>query len=178
MGTDLVIILVGFMGCGKTTVGRELARRTGAPALDADAVVEAREGRTIAQMFEKDGEPYFRELERRVLAELCKEGGPGILCTGGGAVLDERNVETMRAAGTIVWLRATPESIARRIADDRSRPLLKGGATPASIAARLEPRLPLYERAADFTVDTDGKGIGELCDEIEKALARQGGGRR
>ena len=167
-----MISLIGFMGCGKTTVGEELARRTGATAVDADEVVEAREGRTIARIFAEDGEPRFRELERRVLAELCGKGGPGILCTGGGAVLDGRNVEAMRAAGAVVWLRATPESISRRIAGDRSRPLLRDGADPESVAARLEPRLPLYERAADVAVDTDGKGVGEICDEIEAALAR------
>lgn len=171
-----MITLIGFMGCGKTTVGTELARRTGATAIDADAVVEERGGRTIARIFEEYGEPYFRDLERRVLAELCGNGGPGILCTGGGAVLDERNVEAMRAAGPVVWLRATPESISRRIAGDLSRPLLKDGATPESVAARLEPRLLLYEQTADVAVDTDGKGVEEICDEIEAALARLGKG--
>ena len=82
----------------------------------------------------------------------------------------------MRAAGAVVWLRATPESISRRIAGDSTRPLLKDGADPESVAARLEPRLSLYERAADVAVDTDGKGVGEICDEIESALARLGKG--
>lgn len=169
-----MITLIGFMGCGKTTVGAELARRTGTEAVDVDAVIEEREGRPVSRIFAEDGEAKFRELERRMVAELCGSGRPMVLCSGGGVVLEEANVRTIRSAGPVVWLRATPESICRRISGDGSRPLLAGALTPQIVSDRLEPRLPLYAAAADIAVDTDDKTAEEICREIEEALATLG----
>lgn len=171
MSGKTMVTLVGFMGCGKTTVGAALAAALGVRAVDADRIIEEREGRSITRIFEEDGEGRFRDLERETVAELCSGEEPMVLCSGGGAVLDDGNIDNFKKAGPVVWLRATPESIWRRISEEGNRPVLKNGMTVENIAARLEARLPRYRKAADIIIDTDGKDPESIAGEIAKLIA-------
>ena len=164
------LVLVGYRGTGKSTVGRLLAARTGRPFVDADVQIEARAGRSIRTIFEESGEPAFRDWEERVLREVA-EGRPGaVLATGGGAILREANRRTLRAFGMVVWLRAEPSVLARRLeADARTRaarPALTAAGALAEIADVLTARTPLYEAVADAWVETEGKSIAEVVDAI------------
>lgn len=166
----LGLALVGYRGTGKSTVGRLLAERTGRPFVDADHEIEARAGRSIRSIFEGSGEPAFRDWEERVLREVA-EGRPGaVLATGGGAILREANRRTLRAFGLVVWLRAEPQVLARRLeADARTRaarPALTSAGALHEIADVLASRTPLYQAVADACVDTEGKSIAEVVDAI------------
>jgi shikimate kinase len=149
------LILIGYRGCGKTTVGPLVATRAGLPFVDADDVLEAKAGRSIAAIFATDGEAAFRDLEETNLAELCA-GPPVVLATGGGAVLREINRRRLKAAGFVVWLTADAATLATRLAADpttaRRRPnLTVGGVT--EIETLLRARGPFYREIADLTLD-------------------------
>ncbi len=174
------ILLVGMMGAGKTTVGRLLAARLGRRYVDSDEEVEAATGRTVRELFEQGGEQVFRPLESQALAAAVRDGGPVVVGVAGGAVLDPANRALVRRAGTVVWLRATPETLARRIAhpdaaEHRSghradhRPLLEHD--PEGVLRQLdEERRPLYESVADAVVDVDDVGPLVAVDRILAAL--------
>jgi shikimate kinase len=163
------IVLMGFMGTGKSEVGRRLAQRLGRAFVDTDRLVEARAGKRIATIFAEDGEPAFRTLERAAVAEAAGRGGP-VVAVGGGAVLDPENVRCLRAAGVLVYLTARPEIIMGRVGDGSKRPLLQGDPR-AAVARLLAERGPVYAAAADITVDTSGRTAGEVVGEIQRALA-------
>ncbi|MGE3819155.1 MAG: shikimate kinase [Isosphaeraceae bacterium] len=167
--------LVGYRGTGKSTVGRRVAEALGLPFLDADAVLEARCGRSIASIFAESGEPVFRDEESRTLAELTG-GPPAVLATGGGAILRESNRSALRRFGRVVWLRATPETLAarlRRSADAlRSRPPLTALGTVGEIQTLLEVRTPLYEEVSDWVVETDGKSAEQVAREIVRVFSQ------
>jgi len=142
------------MGTGKSTVGKICADRLGYDYVDSDAVVEARAGCSVAQLFASQGEAAFRSLERQVLAELS--GRPDVvIATGGGAVLNAENVAVLRANGRIVLLTATPECILSRVCDASTRPLLANAPDPRSrIEALLAEREAAYRQAAHHYIDT------------------------
>lgn len=165
-----MLVLVGPMGAGKSSVGRLLATRWSLPFLDADAEIERRADATIARIFERDGEAPFRALEREVLADLLA-GDAGVLATGGGAVLDPVNRERMRTHGRIVHLHAGVEAQLRRLHDDRSRPLLARPDRAAVLEAMVAHRTPLYRELADFSIDTDGLDAGAVADAVDARLA-------
>lgn len=158
-----VIVLVGMMGTGKSTVGACLAAETGYRLLDLDALIAAEAGCSIPRLFEEKGERYFRDLETRVLCQTLKERG-AVLATGGGAVLRPENCREMLEHGWVVALHATAEEILARVGEDPNRPLLAGGAE-ARIAALLEERKHAYE-FADITIQTTGKSAEEVSAEI------------
>ena len=160
---------MGFMGTGKSEVGRRLAQRLGRAFVDTDRLVEARAGKRIATIFAEDGEPAFRTLERAAVAEAAGRGGP-VVAVGGGAVLDPENVRCLRAAGVLVYLTARPEIIMGRVGDGSNRPLLQGDPR-AAVARLLAERGPVYAAAEDITVDTSGRTAGEVVGEIQRALA-------
>ena len=160
---------MGFMGTGKSEVGRRLAQRLGRAFVDTDRLVEERAGKRIATIFAEDGEPAFRTLERAAVAEAAGRGGP-VVAVGGGAVLDPENVRCLRAAGVLVYLTARPEIIMGRVGDGSNRPLLQGDPR-AAVARLLTERGPVYAAAADITVDTSGRTAGEVVGEIQRALA-------
>jgi len=160
---------MGFMGTGKSEVGRRLAQRLGRAFVDTDRLVEKRAGKRIATIFAEDGEPAFRTLERAAVAEAAGRGGP-VVAVGGGAVLDPENVRCLRAAGVLVYLTARPEIIMGRVGDGSNRPLLQGDPR-AAVARLLAERGPVYAAAADITVDTSGRTAGEVVGEIQRALA-------
>jgi len=147
------VVLVGMMGVGKTTVGRRIAAALDRPFADSDAVIEARTGRTVREIFEDDGEPAFREIEAEVLAEAIDAGEPAVIAAAGGVVLDPRNRELLTRAGTVVWLRAPVEVLVGRVTRGDHRPLLADD--PGGTLHRMEEdRTALYAEVADAVVDS------------------------
>jgi shikimate kinase len=167
------IFLVGYRGTGKTTVARLVAQRLGRESIDADKEIERRAGKTIAAIFSDEGEPPFRDLEAAVVADLARTSL--VVSTGGGAVLREASRAVMQAAGPIVWLTASVDTIAVRIAADaataRLRPNLTAVGGKAEIAAVLAQRTPIYQACATFVVDTEGKTPAAVADQILALLA-------
>lgn len=137
------IVLIGFMGTGKTVTGRILSERTGMELVDMDTVIEEREQRPITDIFATDGEAGFRIIERRLAQELA-EKSPLIISTGGGIVLDPDNLADFETSGLVVCLTAAPETIFQRLENDTTRPLLSGD-KKNQIEALLEKRQPLYD---------------------------------
>lgn len=159
------LLLVGMMGAGKTTVGRLLAERLGWRYIDSDAQVEAATGRGVAQIFAEEGEAAFRAEESRALAAAVDSEDPAVVSVAGGAVLDPGNRELLRAAGAVVWLRARPDTLARRVGTGRGRPLLDGD--PAGTLARLDAvRRPIYQELADFAVDVDDLAPAAVAERV------------
>jgi shikimate kinase len=159
------LVLVGLMGAGKTTVGKRCAQLLGRSFVDTDAVVETATGKTVAEIFFDDGEARFRELERDAVADVCASPEPLVIGCGGGAVLDPTTRRRLHAVGLVVWLRASPPVLGRRVGRDRTRPLL--GGSPEAVLERLATlRAPAYEAAADVVVDTDGRTVDEAADAV------------
>ena len=147
------IVLVGFMGTGKTAAGRLLSRRLERVLIDMDAMIEEREGRTIAQIFAQDGEPYFRSLERKLVQELCQRQNL-VIATGGGVVLDPENVRDLSRTGVVICLKSSPGAILHRVGADRRRPLLETEEDKTQrIIELLKSRQPLYD-AIPCQIDT------------------------
>jgi shikimate kinase len=167
------IFLIGYRGTGKSTVARELAARLGYDWVDADAVIEQRAGKSIAAIFADDGERAFRDLETEVVAELGRQGQI-VAALGGGAVLCDANRAVIRAAGPVVWLTASVDTILERIAADQAtasrRPQLTAAGGRAEVEALLAARTPLYRECATLVVDTEGKTAAQLVDEIVAKL--------
>ena len=159
----MIISLTGYMGSGKTTVGRIVADALGCVFLDLDQLVEAREKRSIAEIFRTDGEAAFRKAEEEVLAVTLKKYAQGniVLALGGGAVLSARSRKLLQEQTTCIWLQAPAETLLARISKSPTRPL-----ADEHFAARLAERLPLYEAAAHVTIDTTGLSPEEVADEI------------
>lgn len=141
------VILVGFMGTGKSAAGRALAKLLRMRFVDLDRIVELRAGKTIARIFAEDGEPAFRALERQVVAELATRRG-FVVAAGGGVVLDPHNVEALNRAGTVVCLTASVDAIMARVAGDTTRPLLAGERPRERVEELLAARKSLYESFA------------------------------
>ncbi|MDD9817129.1 MAG: shikimate kinase, partial [Gammaproteobacteria bacterium] len=159
------IFLVGPMGSGKSTVGRLLARRLRYSFYDTDREVEVRAGATVSEIFRTEGETGFRRRESHALRQLSRRPRT-VLATGGGAVLDSRNVSCLVRNGVVVYLRAAPEELARRVAGDASRPLLQGRELLSRIRELLRERAPCYERIADLTVDSDQLAAAAVSERI------------
>lgn len=140
------IVLIGLMGVGKTTVGRRLAQRLKLPFVDADAEIEAAAGMTVAEIFERFGEPHFRDGERRVIARLI-DGAPKVIATGGGAFLNEETRALILDQATAIWLDAAPKVLAERVAKRDHRPLLRGKDPLKVLTELAEIRNPVYALA-------------------------------
>lgn len=150
----MTVALTGFMGCGKSSVGRELSTLLGIPVIDLDRYIEERAGRSIPDIFAQSGEKAFRDLETAVLSELLVPGGQSsfILSLGGGTILRPENAALIREHCTCIFLRAGVETLRLHLGGEQSqRPLLKGG----GFEALLQERTPFYTAAADFIIDTD-----------------------
>jgi shikimate kinase len=161
------IVLIGFMGAGKTEVGKALAEASGLELVDTDADIEAAAGRSIADLFADEGEPAMRDREHLAVMRAVEQPGRVIAC-GGGAILALRNYEALRRAGDIVYLRSSPAALRSRLSDVSGRPLLRD---PSAFDRLLAERTPAYEAAADHVIDTDGRTPAEIAGEI---LARVG----
>jgi shikimate kinase len=164
------LALVGYRGTGKSTVGRIVADRLNRRFLDADLEIEVRAGRSIRSIFTEWGETVFRDWEEQTLAELTAAFAGAIVATGGGVVLREINRRRIRGFGFVVWLRADPSELARRLASDgrglAERPPLTPTGTLAEIAQVLEVRTPLYQEVADLVIETGDKTPDEVAAAI------------
>lgn len=166
------IILTGFMGTGKTEVGRRLARLLGRTFVDTDRLVETTAGRTVAEVFASEGETGFRARERAAIAEACALP-EAVLATGGGALIDPENRRRLAAAGPIVCLTATPEEILRRIGSAQSRPLLAGSRTDAERLERIRGLLAARSAAyaaVSHTVETTGLTVDQVVERVRTAV--------
>ena len=170
-----VVSLVGLPGGGKSTVGRQLARRLGARFLDADTVLEERIGMPIRVFFEQQGEAAFRDLEASVIEELTRPSAhPVVLATGGGAVLRPANRDCLRDRTTVVYLRSTPEELFRRLRHDTQRPLLQVADPLAKLRELYDQRHPLYDEVAHYRIDTGRPSVATLVNTIMMQLEMAG----
>jgi len=172
------LVLVGYRGTGKSTVGRLLAARTGRAFVDVDDEIVARAGRTIRAIFEESGEPAFREIEEAVVRDLSAAHPGGILGTGGGTIVREANREAIRRHGLVAWLRADVDELARRLEADvatrETRPSLTSKGALAEIAEVLEFRTPLYQEVAQLVIDAQANGPDAVVDQILRHWPRDG----
>ena len=169
------IILIGFMGCGKSTLAKLLAQRLGRQRIDTDALIETQQGRSIADIFKNNGEDYFRNLETRILlvetlqcnVSTNKMGyRPSVIACGGGIVLRSQNRVLLRRLGLVIHIDAPLEVLWERVSRDQSRPLAKDR---GAFLQRYEERLPLYRGLADITVVSDGRpALAVLWELLEK----------
>lgn len=165
------VILTGFMGTGKSSVGRFLARTSGREFLDLDALIVAGAGRSINEIFAEEGEPFFRSLETAELRRLVGRQGDFVLATGGGAVLAPENRAIFRELGTVVNLTAPSDAISHRLRHATDRPLLSDGAARDKVERMLREREPCYAEA-DIRIDTAGKKIEDVAAEIRDFLSK------
>jgi shikimate kinase len=159
------IILIGFMGAGKSSVGRCLQRRVGLARIDTDELLAAKFGMKISAIFATHGESRFREAETEVLRELALDR-PAIIVTGGGIVLKQQNVDLLKRLGTIVWLDGDEEILFERASRKNDRPLLQTENPRASFSALFATRRPIYSKAADIRIDTANLSHDEVADII------------
>jgi shikimate kinase/3-dehydroquinate synthase len=165
------IVLVGMMGAGKTSVGKRLAQRLGLPFVDADAEIEAGAQMTVPEIFERFGEPYFRDGERRVIARLLADG-PKVLATGGGAFLSEATRQRVGQSGLSIWLKPDFAVLLRRVRKRTNRPLLRTGDPEATLRRLLDERSPIYA-LADMTIESHEGPHDAVVEEILERLRRR-----
>lgn len=163
-------------GCGKSTVGRQLARQLGWRFADSDAAVEQEIGCSIREYFEREGEAAFRDVEQAVIERLTRSGADGgrVLATGGGAVLRAENRDALHGRSTVFYLRATPEELARRLRHDTQRPLLQGGDPLRTLRELFRERDPLYRRCAHYVVETQRPSVPALLNMVLMQLELAG----
>ena len=164
------VVLVGFMGSGKTSVGRRLARKLRAEFVDVDDRIERAAGKPIREIFSAEGEPSFREREKVALREALSVPGR-VVATGGGAFLEEGNRALLSAYAPVVYLEARAETLLARLPGNSDRPLLGGGDRGRVVRDLLDRRVPGY-RKADHTVATDGLTVEEVADRVEEWLSK------
>ena len=163
------IVLIGFMGTGKSTISAYLTEQFGMEAIDMDQVISEREGMPISRIFEIHGEEYFRNAETNLLKELQTKKNVVISC-GGGTPLREENVVEMKKNGKVVLLTAKPETIFERVKNNHDRPLLENNKSVEFIEELMLKRKDKYIAAADIIIETDNKSKQEICDELIDAL--------
>jgi shikimate kinase len=167
------IVLIGFMGCGKSSIGRRLATRLGHEFLDSDDLITARAGKSITEIFATEGEERFRERETTELGELLESTGI-VLATGGGAVLRAQNRDLLRGIGTVIWLHADPSILFDRATRSRKRPLLEVENPRATFNNLLESRLPIYRETCDLQVDASGLSHERTVEELLRRIEEGG----
>lgn len=167
--TSRTVALIGLPGSGKSTIGRQLARRLGLPFFDSDQVIEQRIGCAIGEFFREQGEDRFRDIEAEVIAVLAA-GEPKVLSTGGGSVLREANRRALHENTLVVYLRSSPEEVFRRVRHDRNRPLLQVEDPLQKIRDLHAQRDPLYAETAHFTIDTGRPSVPTLVNMIVMQL--------
>lgn len=164
------IFLVGMMGAGKTTIGKALARKLDRQFFDTDQVIAQRTGVAIPIIFEIEGEDGFRSRESTVIRDLSQLSN-SVIATGGGVVLRERNREILKTAGTVIYLRASPDDLWRRTSRDRNRPLLQTANPQQTLRDLYAQRDPLYHEVADIIVDTSSQSVLRLVNELLQKLS-------
>lgn len=160
------VVLIGYRGTGKSTVGKTVAARLGRGVVSTDEEIVRRTGRTIPEIVAQHGWDYFRNIESQVCRELAARDGL-VIDTGGGAILRPENVEALKKTGTLFWLTASVATIAQRIGGDTQRPSLTGTKSFVDeIEQVLRERTPQYQAAADYVIPTDGRSVAQIVDEI------------
>ena len=172
-GRRFCVALVGLPGSGKSTVGRQLARRLGVPFADSDTVIEQQLGCSIREYFEREGEEAFRDVEEDVIDKLSRSHH-GVLATGGGAVLRSANRLYLHERGTVIYLRSTPEEVFRRLRHDVNRPLLQVKDPLGRLRDLFGARDPLYRKTAHFTIETGRPSVATLVNKITMQLELSG----
>lgn len=162
------IILTGFMGVGKTSVGTQLARDLGFAFVDTDSLIESDQNQTITSIFSEFGEPYFRDVESTIIRQVM-EGERQVVSTGGGAVIRDANREAFKKSGFVVCLTASPEKIYERIKAETHRPLLQTSDPRAKIKELLDSRAKLYAQA-DVTIDTSDLSVDDVIKMIKERI--------
>jgi shikimate kinase len=165
-----LISLIGMPGCGKSTIGRQLARLRQLSFVDCDHEIERFLGCSIREFFEREGEAAFRDVEQRVIGEVLSASTATVIATGGGAVLREANRVALKSASTVVYLRATPDDLARRLSRDTQRPLLQVADPRQRLRDLFAQRDPLYREIAHLTVDTGHKTATTLVNLLSMQL--------
>jgi shikimate kinase len=169
----LIVSLIGLPGSGKSTVGRQLARRLRLPFVDSDHAIEQRLGCSIREYFEREGEEHFRDVEQEVLDELTQHHR-GVLSTGGGAVLRPANRRHLRERGQVVYLKSSPDELFRRLRHDVNRPLLQVADPLSRLRDLFAVRDPLYRETAHFTLETGRPSVATLVNMIVMQLELAG----
>ena len=168
------IILIGYMGAGKTSVGKAYAGRFGKTLVDTDQLIEKEAGMPISQIFEEMGEEGFRRLESYVLEQLAKEPEEKIISTGGGLPMREENRRQLKHLGYVVYLEVKPDTVLKRLAGDSTRPLLQGDHVEETVQSMISLRSPVYRECACLTISVDEKTPEQIAEEIHRA--EKGGG--
>lgn len=159
------LFFIGFMGVGKSTIARMVAKEINARLIEMDETIEAEEGSCINEIFAAKGEEYFRDLETALIERISEQEGMVVSC-GGGAVLRPQNLELMKKSGKIIYLSATPETIFRRVRYSNNRPLLRDNMNVEYITQLMERRIGIYEQAADVIIVTDDKNKPQILAEV------------
>lgn len=167
------VVLIGFMGSGKSTIGIRLSYRLRYTVEDTDRLIEAHAGKTISEIFAQEGEEAFRRMETRLLKKLAKMPGKHIYSVGGGTPVREINRPLLKRMGTVVYLRARPETIYERLKNDTTRPLLQGEDPMERIRRLMAEREAAYTGAADVIVDVDDMAAEEIIDHIMMQIAER-----
>ena len=163
------LYLIGMMGSGKSVTGKKLAELTGLSFLDLDDEIEKKTGRSIADIFEKQGEPFFRREESALLAEISRTDRQ-VVATGGGVVLDPANVACMKKTGRVIYLESSGDTLWQRVREKKGRPLLGGADPKTRLFEILERRRSLYEKASGLRVQTDGQTAEVVAKKIFSLL--------
>ena len=166
------IILIGFMGCGKTRTGRALARELGLRFVDMDKQIVTTAGMAVADIFAQYGEQYFRKLENKILKELLASTEQTVISTGGGVPMQAMNQQLLKA-GIVVYLEASIEVLLKRLANDRKRPILQGGNLRDEITTLMDLRNPIYEQLSDITVSTSNVPVEQVVRQIVEKLVEK-----
>ena len=158
------ILLIGFMGTGKSTISSRLSMITNMSEVDMDAYIVEKEGESIADMFQKHGEEYFRTRETEALIEI--QSSDKIVSCGGGVVVKDENVKYMKGNGIVVLLTAKPETVFERVKNSKDRPILNGNMNIEFIDSLMNKRKSRYEAVADIVITTDNRDVNDICKEI------------
>jgi shikimate kinase len=170
-GTSKPIILIGFMGSGKTTIGKILAKKLGRDFIDTDELIEKEAGISISEIFKNYGEGYFRTLEREIISKVL-ENTNSVIATGGGCVTQEKTRRLLKENGVVIWLNVVPETVLARTEDDITRPLLNKD-KENKIYTLLFEREPFYRETAHYEINAN-ESLGRVISEIESILKREG----
>lgn len=165
------IILIGFMGCGKSSIGRHMSENYQYTLIDTDSYIEEQQKCTISEIFGKNGEEYFRQLETQCLLDLINlSADKMIIAVGGGLPMRKENQELLHRLGKVVYLRAKVDTLEKRLKGDTTRPLIQGGELRQKIENLFNLRQDTYEKLADLIVDTDRKSYQQITSAIRKGL--------
>lgn len=172
MKQDRSLVLIGFMGSGKTSVGLKLSYRLRMTVEDTDKLIERREGRRISEIFAGQGEGHFRQLETALLTELTGQKFPRIYSVGGGTPVREENRKLLKKLGTVIYLRVRPETVYERLKGDTTRPLLQCDNPPEKIRELMKSRKEAYETCADLILDVDDLEMEDILNRILKEIEK------